>query len=181
MATKTLTQTSTFLSPIGALFMAGYSFAASQNTSKHTPFPSHQLSHLTNYISVPHLYTSPPQISIPLFTKVFYTGARIGIPLSALSGLASLYLAYMCKSPSQRRLFVIAGVVVLATGPWTAGVMGPGIRRLIEIGESSAEMAKSEQTGDCLELLKGWVWGNHCRTAMYLFGGCVGLWGVVFG
>ncbi|KAF2164759.1 hypothetical protein M409DRAFT_24664 [Zasmidium cellare ATCC 36951] len=162
MASKHLTQASIFLAPATSLFMAGYSFAASQNT-------------------LPHLFALRPQTSIPIFTRVFHDGGKIAIPASLISGLMSLYVALWCTSSRQRVLFTLAGLCAWATAPWTGFVMWPGIKRLMEMEGDERAMEKSEQTLEHVQLLRAWVRGNWVRTGAYAVSGGLGLWAAVWG
>lgn len=74
-----------------------------------------------------------------------------------------------------------AGLAALVTGPWTSLVMGPGIKRLIEMEGDVKVLEKSEQTLEHEQLLRRWVRGNFVSTALYILSGGVGLWAAIWG
>lgn len=124
---------------------------------------------------LPRLYQEPASISTPIFTHVFYTGGAFVVPTAITSVLASGYLAY--SIPRQRRLWIAAASSTLLTLAWTRIVMIPGINRLIAISVDAALQAKSEASGEHVELLKAWYWQNYVRSALFFAGGFIGLLG----
>lgn len=139
-----------------AFFLSGYSLSYSQCT-------------------VPQLYDVRPQISTPIFKNVFYGGASVVVPGALLSSAASAFLAYAV--PEHRRVWASAAAAVLFTQPWTALVMMPGIKRLLEISEANAAVqSKVEQTLEHRQLLKTWVAQNFLRAGLYFVGGLAGMY-----
>lgn len=76
---------------------------------------------------------------------------------------------------------MVAGLSALVTGPWTSLVMGPGIKRLIEMEGDDKVLDKSEQTLEHEQSLRSWVRGNFVRTGLYTLSGAVGLWAAIWG
>lgn len=158
---KSLVNTALFLSPAAALFQAGYGLAFSQN-------------------AIPQLYDLPPHQSTPLFRRIFEAGGKIAVPMSLTSAAAAAYLARLCTSPTQRKMYIFAALFSILPMPYTGLVMMPGIKRLIAISESPEAQEKSEQDLEHRQLLRGWVIHNYVRTVMYVVGGGLGLWAGVF-
>lgn len=154
MASRQLTQTAIFAAPASSIFLAGYSFAFSQNT-------------------VVHLKEQPPQISVPLFTRIFHFGAIVIIPGVILSTSASVYLWFVSTSALQRRLYLFAALAALAPLPFTGLRMMPGIKRLIDIGEKEG---LQERVGETRALLEAWIGQNYVRVMSYVAAGMAGLY-----
>jgi hypothetical protein len=123
---------------------------------------------------LPRLYPEPVGISTSIFAHVFRIGGSFVVPTALSSVLTSAYLAY--RLPAQRRLWTIAAGSTLSTLAFTRIVMIPGINRLIAISVDVALQAKSEASGEHVELLKAWVTQNYVRSAMFFVGGFAGLW-----
>lgn len=148
-------QTAQLLSTTSSLLVAGYTLGFSQN-------------------GVSELYDERPQISTPIFTRIFYAGGRVAAPLSISSLLSSAYLAYVI--PEKRKLWATAAALILAIRFGTEYVMMPGIKRLIAISEDEEVQEKTEQTLEHRQLMIRWVKQNYLRSTAALVSGLVGLW-----
>ncbi|CZT24077.1 uncharacterized protein RCC_09794 [Ramularia collo-cygni] len=163
MATGSFASAAMFLAPAAALFMSGYSAAAT-------------------HLVLPLLYRDhPARITTPMFRHTFYEGGKVAIPCTLGSSAMAALAAYLCVDTSQRALYLAAMATTLGTTPITLLIMMPGIKRLIAISESPAEQEKCDQTLEHRQLLKSWSFWNGVRVVLYLCGGCVGLWAGVFG
>lgn len=163
MATRTFATTSIFLAPAASLFLAGYSWAMTQNV-------------------MPLLYKGgSAQITTSLFKQIFYGGAYVAPPCSLGSSLMTAYLAYLCTDASQRNKYLASFATAMITAPITMLVMLPGIKRLIEISESQVEQENCEKTLEHRELLQSWSFWNGVRAACYLCSGGLSLWAGIFG
>lgn len=163
MATQILTSTSIFLAPAAAIFNAGYGWAMTQNV-------------------MPLLYNDgAAHITTPIFRQIFYGGAFVAIPCSAGSLAMSAYLAYVSTDAVQRKLYLAATAMSLATSPITMLVMLPGIKRLVAISESQIEQEKCDRTLEHRKLLKSWSYWNGIRGMLYLASGGACLWAGIFG
>ena len=146
-----------FLSIPTAFLLSGYSMGFSQN-------------------SVPLVYNQPAAISAPILEGVYYQGAKVVAPGALMTAAAFGYLAYTAPTTRERNLYAACGAMVVATQPWTAFVMLPGIHRMMDIAKSAAEQAKADQSGEAVKLLKGWVYQNYLRAVLYLAAGFTGLY-----
>ena len=54
--------------------------------------------------------------------------------------------------------------------------MKKGIDRLIQIGESAAECAKADASGEVTKLLNAWIMQNWVRATLAFSGGMLALW-----
>ena len=155
MDSSALVHTAKFTSIIPAFIICGYTYMASQN-------------------AIPQLYNEPPQISTPLFVRIFHAGGRPAIPLSILSLISSTYLAY--QIPETRLLWALAGIAILAIRLYTQAMM-PGVNRLIEIAEGGNQvLRKAEQTLEHRQLMASWVRDTYGRSALAFLAGFAGLW-----
>lgn len=146
-----------FLSIPTAFLISGYSLGFSQN-------------------SVPLLYRQPASVSAPTLEGVFYEGAKVVVPGALIAASGFAYLAYNARTREERNLYIASAAVVITPQPWTVFVMKKGIDRLIEIGASATESQKADQTGEAVELLKGWVWQNYVRALLGFVAGSLGFW-----
>ena len=143
-----------FLSIPTTFLMAGYSISASQST-------------------LPIIYDQPASVSLKVFEGVYKKGAILVVPGAILSATAMGYLAYVY--PEQRKAYGAAAAVTLTWLPFTTLFMFKGINRLLEIGGSSVETQKAEQSGEVLTLLKAWAFQNALRGMLAFVGGSVTL------
>ena len=116
-----------FLSIPTTFLMTGYSISASQST-------------------LPIIYDQPASVSLKVFEGVYKKGAILVVPGAILSATAMAYLAYVY--PEQRKTYGAAAAVTLTWLPFTTLFMFKGINRLLEIGASSVETQKAEQSGE---------------------------------
>jgi hypothetical protein len=155
MDLPTLIHTAKLTSIIPTLFISGYTFMASQN-------------------AIPQLYDVKPQVSTPIFARIFHAGGKPAIPLSILSLASSAFLAY--EIPEKRVLWMVAAAAVLAIRFYTQMMM-PGINRLIEISEAGRDVqGKVEQTLEHRQLMVRWVRETYVRSALAFAAGLAGLW-----
>lgn len=134
--------------------MTGYSIAASQAT-------------------LPLIYDQPVSVSLKIFKGVYEKGAVMVVPGALISASATAYLAY--AYPAQRKLLGSAAAVTISWLPFTTLFMFKGIGRLLEIGASSVETQKAEQTGEVMNLLKAWAFQNAVRGSLAFIGGSITL------
>lgn len=147
-------QVAKIISTTTSLVISGYTLGFSQN-------------------GVLELYDERPQISTPIFKRIYYTGGFAAIPFSISSMLSSAYLAYAI--PEKRKLWGVAATLILGIRFWTEYVMMPGIKRLIAISDDRRIQEKSEQTLEHRQLMIRSVKQNYIRSAAAFASGLLGL------
>ena len=129
------------------------------------------LSQFQNGIS--QTYDMPAKHNVPLFARVFNTGAYVAPPVSTLGAVASGYLLWAV--PSQRKVWGIIFALGWSMSFWTLGVMLPGIKRLIRISESEKAMEKADVNLEHRQLLIKWVRQNYVRSVVAAVSAVLGL------
>ena len=105
-----------------------------------------------------------------MFTPFYHLGARVVVPLAAISGISTGISAYLI--PEKRHGYATAAVLTLASIPWTLVVLMPTNSRLVEIGSKRGE---EKFAGEVLQLLGRWSLLNAFRALAAFAGGVVGL------
>lgn len=155
MDSQTRIQTAQILSITSSMLISGYCLGFSQN-------------------SVSELYEEGPQVSTRIFKRIFHKGAYVGIPFSITSIASSAYLAFAV--PEKRKLWLIAGALIISIRFLTDVVMMPSMKRLVAISEDEKLLARTEQTLEHRQLLVQWVNQNYLRVGVALASGLLGLW-----
>lgn len=151
---RTAIQAAKLVSFPSAFFLAGYGYSYSHNT-------------------IPSLYDLRPQISTPVFTRLWSGRSPLFTSLTVLSTSASAYLAYVL--PEHRRSWTTAAAAMFLTMPWTGLVMLPGIRRIFTIDQNKQVQLKSEQTLEHRQKMIRFVKQNYVTVALYIVSALAGL------
>ena len=155
---KTAIQTAKLISVPSAFFVAGYCYSFSQN-------------------ALPAIYDHRPQFSASVFSQISKSAGPVVPTLTAISISAYAYLAYAI--PEQRREWSKAAVAMALTVPWTGLVMGPGIKRLIEISQDKEKTLKSEQNLEHRQRLIRWVKQNYVAVALQVASAVFGVRAII--
>ena len=147
-----------------AFILSGYMLSPSQNT-------------------LPLLYPQPASLSTPIFSGVYYRGAALVIPVTALSVVATSYLAYAAPAgTTERTLYATSAALTFSILPLTRIVMMRGIHRLIDLSKMDAgAQEKAASSGEVLRLLQAWAAQNWIRMGLTAAGGLVGLYAALLG
>lgn len=155
---KTVISTAKLVSFPSAFFVAGYCYSFSHNT-----FPA--------------IREQRPQFSATSFKQIWTNANPIVPGLTLLSTSAAAYLAYAV--PEQRREWTKAAIAMAVSVPWTALVMGPSTKRLIEIASDEKKTSKSEQNLEHRQLLIRWVKQNYVAVALQLASAVFGVQAII--
>ena len=150
-AQSPLLPTTTLLGITATLVHSGVSLAASQ-------------------LVIPSITYLPPAEATSVFIPFYHLGARIVVPLAAISGIS---LGVSSHLTSEKRYgYATAAGLAIASIPWTLTVMMPTNTRLVEIGSKRGE---EKFAGEALQLLGRWSLFNAFRASAAFVGGVVGL------
>lgn len=155
MASSSFTQNALWLAPATSIFLAGYSFATSQNTTS-------QIADL------------PPQQSTPIFKRITKSGFYTVFPTVLVSSAASAILWHHSKSEQIKRLHLIAAISTFAAIPYSGLVMWGSVKRLLQISEDRELQLKTEQNLEARQLLRKWTRLSYIKTMLYVVGAVAG-------
>ncbi|KXS95458.1 hypothetical protein AC578_4711 [Pseudocercospora eumusae] len=155
MASSSFTHHALWLAPATSIFLAGYSFATSQNTTS-------QIADL------------PPQQSTPIFKRITESSFYTVLPTLLVSSAASAILWQHSKSEQIKRLHLIAAFSTFAAIPYSGLVMWGSVKRLVQISEDSELQLKAEQNLEARQLLRKWTRLSYINTMLYVVGAVAG-------
>lgn len=128
---------------------------------------------------MPHLYSAPASITAPMFTKVYYMGAKTIAPIAASAILAYGYLSYSSTSSLKRSLYATSAVLTFGTLVYTQTLMRPVITRLIELGGNNKLLQEAATNQEVTTLIKNWVAQNSFRASLHMTAGVLGMYALL--
>lgn len=149
MATQSFTHHALWLAPATSIFLAGYSFATTQNI-------------------ISNISDLPPQQSTPIFKNITTSGFYTVYPAILISSAASATLWNFSHSAEVKRLHLIAALSTFATIPYSGLVMLSGVKRLLRISEDRELQLKTEQNLEARQLLRKWSRQSVITTIFYV-------------
>ncbi|KIW20370.1 hypothetical protein PV08_00945 [Exophiala spinifera] len=153
MDSTTVLRATSFLGVSSSIWLSGISFSQS-------------------YLTIPLLVGIPSETSTALFKDLYYSGAKLIVPLALTSTLSTATAAYL--DAEKRAGYAVAAAATISILPFTAAVMFPCIHRLIAIADD-AKVREKTQPGEVAGLLTQWKWMNYVRAGLSGVGGVVGL------
>ncbi|KAJ9637569.1 hypothetical protein H2204_004718 [Knufia peltigerae] len=153
MDSNTILRTTSILGLSSSLFVSGVSFSQS-------------------YLTIPLFIGLPQETTTPLFKDLYYSGAKLIVPLALTSTLSTATAAYL--DVEKRTGYAVAAAATVSILPFTAAVMFKCIHRLIAIADD-AKVREKTQPGEVDGLLNQWKWMNFVRAGLSGVGGVVGL------
>ncbi|KXT12851.1 hypothetical protein AC579_5401 [Pseudocercospora musae] len=155
MASSSFTQHALWLAPATSIFLAGYSFATSQNTTS-------------------RIADLSPQQSSAIFKRIMKSGLYTVLPTVLVSSAASAILWQNSRSEQIQRLHLIAALATFAAIPYSGLVMWGSVKRLLEISEDRELQLKTEQNLEARQLLTKWTRLSYVKTMLYVVGAVAG-------